>query len=72
MTAIVEILAALVVSAACAAFASFGVNLQTHSDSDHLRKSEAGRPVARTPQAQRVSVSASQTPDALKARRTPA
>ncbi|MDG2522281.1 hypothetical protein P7B02_12080 [Caulobacter segnis] len=72
MTAIVEILAALVVSAACAAFASFGVNLQTHSDSDHLRKREAGRSVARSPQMQPVSVNAGQTPDALKARRTPA
>lgn len=67
-----EILAALVVSAACAAFASFGVNLQTHSDADHLRKSETGRSVARSPQAQSVSVDASRTPDALKARRTPA
>lgn len=60
------------VSAACAAFASFGVNLQTHSDSDHLRKNEAGRMVARTPQGQRVSVTASQTPEAIKVRRTPA
>ncbi|WP_269716915.1 hypothetical protein [Caulobacter sp. NIBR2454] len=69
MTAIVEILAALVVSAACAAFASFGVNLQTHSDKTHLTKREAARSVARTPQP--VSNEAGQTPEPVKARRTP-